>query len=126
MAPRTPSIGRALAAALRDAQPGPRDAGAVALAKRYAALLDGAAEALAMAEALVAEDDSQARVIHALQERLSAHEVAGDLGPKLLAVLAALGLTPAARAAAKGGATDGGRSRGADVLAELRGRRTGR
>jgi len=65
---------RAVTAALKDAPLLPRDAAAVRLAKRYAEELDTFADA----------------------------EVLADLGPKLLAILSALGMTPAGRGV-KGG-----------------------
>lgn len=83
---------RAVAAALRDAPLLPQDAAGKALVRRYAAAIDAA-------------DDL---------------EVLSDLGPKLLAALSALGLTPAGRGV-KGGAQGGGRV--ASKLDELRARR---
>ncbi len=80
---RAPSVSRALVAALRAVPLGPEDQAATALAKGYAAGIDADRAELAR------------------------------LGPPLLAVLAALRMTPAARAAvvkggAPGGGTDGG------------------
>jgi hypothetical protein len=80
---------RSLADALKDAPLLPRDSGAVALAKQYAAAIDADGDVL------------------------------DALGPKLLAVLVQLGMTPAGRGA-KGGAPDGPV---ASKLDELRARR---
>ena len=127
MATRPPSLARALTTALRSAPPAPRDAAAVALAKRYAGLID---EAAALADALAKvrpEDESDVRQLASLRARVDAHAVASDLGPKLLAALAALALTTSARAGtAKGG--DGGdvRSAADDALARLRAKRATR
>jgi hypothetical protein len=78
----------------------PRDLGAEQLALRYAALVD---EAKGTADEV---------------------KVAGDLGPKLLAALAALGLTPAARQEAVKGGPSGTEHR--SPLDELRARRAAR
>ena len=88
--------------ALDDAKLPSRDIGAVALARRYATLID---------------DEPTRPVI-------------SDLGPKLLATLTALGLTPAGRSAptVRGGATGDAGTRPdaatppADALAKLRAR----
>ncbi len=72
---------RALSDALRNATVADRDRAGVALARRYAQLLDAARD-------LPGEVETYA-----------------DLGPKLLTALTALGLTPAGRGA-KGGAGD--------------------
>lgn len=124
-------IARAVADALDTAPVLPRDAGATALARRYAALLDEAAPASKYREPLDAIreaidvlyrldplvagqlDKPFARIVDAL----GAHSVASDLGPKLLAVLTALGMTAAGRSA-KGGAPDGPKV--PDQLGELR------
>jgi hypothetical protein len=91
------------------AQTQTRDKGAVALARRYAALIDAAAPSAVYAEhlrgleaALDPEMDGRtARHFQRIAEALAAHSVASDLGPKLLAVLNALGMTAAGRATAK-------------------------
>jgi hypothetical protein len=90
-------IGRDLAKSLRAADRDDRDAGAVALARRLAYLLDEARDELVEAGRFV------------------------ELGPKYLATLTALGLTPAGRGA-KGGAP-GGTVSGSGTLDELRARR---
>lgn len=84
-------LSRAVAAALKDAQLPDRDAAGKALVRRYAAAIDA--------------DPTP--------------ELLADLGPKLLAALTALGLTPAGRGV-KGGTTGGPV---AGKLDELRARR---
>lgn len=98
MTAKSGPIGRALADSLKNADIPARDAAGVALARRYAQLLDAAR----------GRDDEP--------------EVFDRLGPKFLAALTALGLTLAGRGA-KGGVTAGGGTPGADVLDELRARR---
>lgn len=82
---------RAVAAALKDAPLQPQDAAGKALVRRYAAAIDA--------------DPTP--------------ELLADLGPKLLAALTALGLTPAGRGVKGGG--QGGTVAG--KLDELRARR---
>lgn len=120
-------VRRALLASLRAVTVDPRDGATVALAKRLASLIDESAplssytEPLLTLERLVrAEGDAeQQRAFRRLRDALGQHSVASDLGPKYLAALTALGLTPAARGA-KGGA--GGAS-GGSKLDELKRRR---
>jgi hypothetical protein len=120
MALRSPSIARALSAALRDTQFLERDRGTVALARRYAALIEEAAAVAEELERVIPEDESTAQQLARLRSRCDAMTVASDLGPKLLAALTALGMTPAARAAStKGGTPDVGNPAG-DALARLR------
>lgn len=120
MAPRSPSIARALSGALRDTQFLERDRGTVALARRYASLIEDAAAVAEELERLRPADEDQAAVIARLKARVEAQTVTSDLGPKLLAALTALGMTPAARAAStKGGTPDVGNPAG-DALARLR------
>lgn len=88
-------VGRALAESLRAVERRPQDAGARALARRLAQLLDDA------------------------RGRPGEAEVYNDLGPKYLAVLTALGLTPQASG---GGVASAQRSK----LDELRARRDAR
>jgi hypothetical protein len=117
----SPRIGRALSAALKAAPPEPRDNATVALAKRYAALMDDVERTAAELAELRADDESTAAALARLRARVDGYAVAAELGPKLLAALAALGLTPAARAVAKGGAPGGTQQSGpADALARLR------
>mgnify|MGYP000921120774 CR=1 FL=1 len=102
--PRSPSIVHALTRSLRAAPPGPGDAATVALARRYAQTIEDA----------YGEDGEL--------------DVLTDLGPKLLAVLDALGLTPKARAVKRAPGEGGGDDRPAAVrtLEELRAARRDR
>jgi hypothetical protein len=90
------TVARALADALQEAQLQPRDLGAVALAARYAVAIDQSVGDL---------------------------KVLSDLGPKLLATLTALGLTPAGRGVKEGG---GDSAPVVSKLDELRERRAAR
>ncbi|MDG4790380.1 hypothetical protein O7626_40750 [Micromonospora sp. WMMD1102] len=107
-------MARALAAALREAKPEKQDGGAVALAKRYAALIDDAVplakyEAPLRALRLAVTESSDPKApdhMAKIEQALAAHSVASDLGPKLLAALTALGMTAAGRTV-KGGASGG-------------------
>lgn len=93
---------KAFREALRVLSPAERDGAAVQLAKRYAGLLDAAAvpsafrAAFARLECLV-ETKADRNALEKIRDALGAHSVASDLGPKYLAVLAQLGMTPAAR-----------------------------
>lgn len=103
---------REVEAALRDATHlSTLDHGAIALAKRYAHLIDEAAPAANYGEplrvlGLTVHTKDERQALQRITDALSAHSVASDLGPKLLTTLTALGLTPAARLA-KGGDTSG-------------------
>lgn len=90
----------AVAEAIASLPEEPRDAAAARLACAYAEAVDNASDP---------------------------EKALADLGPKLLAVLDALGLTPRGRAAVKGGVSSGqsGNS-AADALAKLRERRAAR
>lgn len=95
---------RALRESLKALEPVERDRAAVALAKRYAVLLDAAAVASSYRPALerleqLVESPADRRALAKIRDALGAHSVASDLGPKFLAVLDRLGLTPAARGA---------------------------
>jgi len=91
-----------------------RDAATAELARTYASLIDHAAPAAKYTKALAwldrlptdDEDEDAARHADTIRVALAEHTVASDLGPKLLAALDALLLTPRARVAMKGG-TDG-------------------
>jgi len=112
------SLTRAVNVALRAAKPDKRDDAAVALAQSYAALIDNASvlakydkplDGLREAIGLLEHHDAGAGAdahedLKKITDALAAHSVASDLGPKLLAALAQLGLTPAGRGA-KGGAS---------------------
>lgn len=101
---------RALARALKTAPVKPEDAATAALARRYARLLDEAAPAARYVKAvgwlarlrLDDDDDEGARHVETIRTALAEHSVASDLGPKLLAALGALGMSPAGRAAVTG------------------------
>lgn len=105
----------------------PRDAAAERLAVHYAALIDNAAPAAKYRRALAtlhaaaatSDDPDVADALDVVQIALAEHSVASDLGPKLLAVLGALGLTTAGRGAAK----DGGKRAPSNPIDELRARR---
>lgn len=108
------------------------DAGVVALAHRYAALIDNATIAakyrkpLAVLRRVVALYSGEEDAVDALDkiaDALAAHSVASDLGPKLLAALTALGMTVASRGA-KGGSGDAPKQ--SSPLDELRRRRAQR
>jgi hypothetical protein len=83
------------------------DRAALDLALSYARLIDDAAPATALAKALdtvaphIPADPATADAWRKITAALAEHSAASDLGPKLLAALDALLLTPRARAAAK-------------------------
>lgn len=77
----------------------PEDAGLRSLALRYGRTIDESA-ALAEAAAQLPYDPDTAAQVARLKQRVDAHVVMSELGPKLLAALDALGATPKARAAA--------------------------
>jgi len=97
---------------LESAEISEKDAGAAQLARRYAELIDAAQPTAALAksiaavqrgldalaEAEISAGDCQAQ-FDKVKAELAAHSAASDLGPKLLAALTALGLTPAGRTA---------------------------
>lgn len=131
--PRGPMT-RAVGSALRAANVDRQDAATEALARRYAALIDDAQPAAkyvkhldALRRALVVlELEDRTEVLDhfdKIAEALSAHSVASDLGPKLLAALTALGMTPASRRAVMGGQNAAPTRTGVD---ELRARRANR
>jgi hypothetical protein len=124
---------RAVAAALRQAKPEKLDAGAVQLAREYAALIDNAAVAakyraplMAIRRAIDCAEEYDNRdaleAFNKISDALAEHSVASDLGPKLLATLTSLGLTPAGRGA-KGGQNG---APAANPLDELKARRASR
>jgi hypothetical protein len=105
-------LARAIAAGKLD----DRHAAAVALAQRYALLIDSAVTAARYRESMLAVGaalatlDAQGAVVGVdyrkhwdkITDALAAHSVASDLGPKLLAALTALGLTITAAAVPAG------------------------
>ena len=104
-----------------------RDGAALALALTYAGLIDNAAPAGKYAAALrwlTTSDDVPATHERTILAALSAHSVASDLGPKLLAALEQLQLTPRARAAAQKASTDD--QPRTNPIDQLAGRRRGR
>lgn len=113
---------------------GTRDQATAELAIRYATLIDRAAAAGKYRRALdwLAElEDADHRHVQTIRQALAAHTVMSDLGPKLLAALESLRLTPHARdAAGLAGAINPG-SAGAqpnnvlDQLADARARKSG-
>jgi len=78
-----------------------RDGGAAALVRRYAALIDHAAQLSAEADVLWeladGDDAGMIKAIGKLRLAVDAQSVVSDLGPKLLAGLTALGCTLAGR-----------------------------
>jgi len=121
--------------ALADAKPGNRDAGAVALLRAYADLIDDAgvpgkyADALEWLSGIESEDRAADKHVRAITLALSQQTATSDLGPKMLAAMEALQLTPRARAAkAPGSDRNGAKSPVAqlrDEVAEKRRRRAG-
>lgn len=90
------------------------DAAARRLAEQYAARIDDARRLADEVAAVEPENEGQARRLAVLARQVEAQAVLADLGPKLLAVLDALGATPRARlaaAGAKGGGPGDGPSR---------------
>jgi hypothetical protein len=120
----------------------PHDAAAEQLAVHYATLIDAAApaakyrrpletlqRAVALLDALSGGDDQDSgedatEALAKVRDALAQHSVASDLGPKLLAALEALQLTPRARAAAMKGGAAGEPAK--SPLDELRARRARR
>lgn len=111
--PVLPGVRAALSALNDDGGVTARDAGAASLAVRYAELMDEAVAAQKYATALRtvsnfidwnidnAPRDQRDKVRAAwdkISSALAEHSVASDLGPKLLAALTGLQLTPAAHA----------------------------
>ena len=102
----------------------PEDAALAKIAEKYAREIDGAAAAAVQADRVLREIDDDpdlSELVGALKAKLAYRSALENLGPKLVAVLDALGATPKARASAgKGGA-----SRGPSKLAALRATRAG-
>ncbi len=129
---------RALGTSIRAAAPAKLDTAAVALARRYAELLDNATVAAKYVKHLdglraaldelgpAAELEGWRENLDRIAEALAAHSVASDLGPKLLAALTALGMTPAARRATNGGQDDARPTGPADELRKRRATRATR
>jgi hypothetical protein len=134
-----PGISPALEEALNGAQIPPTGAAAVALARRYAALLDepapaakyrrhlrvlAAAAKVAMEQARTDRDETAiAEMVEAVTTALAEHSVASDLGPKLLATLQGLGMVlPAVKAPT----SDGPATAATSARDELKARRATR
>ena len=120
----------ALSAALGQIATRGEDQAAVAVARRYAAAIDEAAELARLAEQLWRElpagDDVARRQLAALERRVTEQAVLGELGPKLVAVLVELGMTPRARAGVTGKGGGAGDNGGGTKADELRARRAAR
>jgi hypothetical protein len=90
----------------------PQDAAISAVAMEYARLIDEAVPAGKYGQALTwlaqqdFEDKDADKHIRTISLALAQHSVASDFGPKLLATLEALLMSPRARAAAKKAVTD--------------------
>jgi hypothetical protein len=117
-------------AALDAQPPESRDAAVTELALTYARLMDDAAPAAKYAKALGwlesgadSEDARASEHTHTIVTALSRHTVASDLGPKLLAALEALRMSPRARAAAMKGGKDDKPTGRLDQLADRRARK---
>ncbi len=112
-------VTRAVGTSITAVKPAKADTATVTLARQYAQLIDNAAPAakyrrhldglraavaaLEQARPELAAQLDAAEHLERIAEALAAHSVASDLGPKLLAALTALGMTPAARRAVRGG-----------------------
>lgn len=94
----------------------PEDAGIRALALRYARTIDDSQQLAKEAASLPYDPDTAVQVAR-LRQRVEAHTVMVDVGPKLLAALDALHATPKARAASTKPPAAGSASK----LAALRG-----
>lgn len=127
---KTQSVLTALYESLRELEPGRLDAAAVALAKRYARELDDAAVVSASLTKALRELEAVDVDLHdrflTLATRIEESVVAASIGPKLLAALEQLQMTPRSRSTVVrgGGSGDGGGKRSA--LDELRDRRASR
>ncbi len=106
-----------------------RDHATLVLALTYADLMDNAAPAGRYERALAwlsrqrANDDKAEEHVMLIMTALAAHTVASDLGPKLLAALEALRMTPRSRAQKWGGKDD--RAATVNPLDQLAQRRAG-
>jgi hypothetical protein len=115
--------------ALAAQPPDARDKAAAELALTYARLIDDAAPAAKYAAALRWLDGLETTAAaekypDLIAAALSAHTVASDLGPKLLAALESLQMSPRARSAVQKGST--GDQPSANPLDQLAERRAGR
>jgi hydrogenase maturation factor HypE len=117
----TVSVVRALSAALKQCDHASMDGAAVALARNYAEAIQAAAVAADELNGLIAEDEAAASAIARLRAVFDAQQVLSDLGPKFLAALTALNMTPVARSSR--GGVPVVVSPAATALAELRAKR---
>ena len=100
-----PAVREAVAAT----KPANEDLGTVRLALSYARAIDTAASIAAELDTFPAIDDEDALLrLSKLAAKVHEQTVLSDLGPKLLVTLDALGATPKARAAQRGGVVSGG------------------
>lgn len=103
----------------------PRDRSTLDLALLYAELIDAAAPAGKYERAIAwlskqrFNDDTAEAHVATIMQALAWHSVASDLGPKLLAALDALRMTPRGRAA-RGGKDDRPAPNALDQLAQRR------
>lgn len=104
MAGRRP-ISLAVGKAIKEAKLRDPDAGAIALVKRYAALMDDVDEMRQLADAAAKANPDASPALRRLLAKVNDLSVVSDIGPKLLAALTALGLTPAGRGQHKEGGT---------------------
>jgi uroporphyrinogen-III synthase len=111
----------------------PRDVAAEELARRYAHDIDDAAVVSTQAAKALRElagqiDHELYSRVAALFDRIESTAVLATLGPKLLAVLVELGMTPRARAdtTRKGGAPNVGGTPSESPIGRLRGERVAR
>lgn len=128
---RTPSVLTALHTALRSRTPADADAATVALAKRYALELDDSATiarslAKTLRKVMRVVDDELYDELLALTVRIEEVHVAAVVGPKLLAALEQLQLTPKARSGVLQGGGVPDADSGKSALDELRDRRKNR
>jgi hypothetical protein len=125
--PMTWAVETALVKLRADKAVMPRDAGTEALARRYAYDIDEAAVVSTAAAKILRElagqlDHKLYSRIAAVFDRIESTAVLATLGPKLLAVLAELGMTPRARAdtTRKGGPVNGGKPTESDLAKQRR------
>lgn len=127
----TPRLTRtAVEKALDALPPDARDTAAQQLARLYATLIDEASiaskyrESLRLiGDALPLDEPKVTTAFAKITDALARHSVASDLGPKLLAALVQLGLTPGARNVVGIGGGQGGSANGAEPFDELRNKR---
>jgi hypothetical protein len=128
---QTPSLEDSVRASAATSAGADQDRAVLDLALSYARLIDGAAPTATLAKALdtiaphIPADPQTADAWRKITAALAAHSVASDLGPKLLATLDSLLLTPRARAAAKKAVTsDQPAANPLDQLATARARKS--